>query len=604
MQKNELIKREDTLLRVLDVREDRVLVIDCLKRTVPVWIPVTDLTDCSHCNENSLCEMTGQSFPELDSLPPEARSIARKRYTMICGILPVIGNDTQRNAMIRATAEYWSVSTQTVKSALLKYLVFQNIAVLAPVPRKKPALTHDEKNIRWALNKYFYSSAKHTLQYAYTRMLQEKYCSDDGSLLPSYPSIHQFRYFYKKTKSLQNYYISRNGAADYARNYRPLTGDGVQEIAPAPGVAMLESTVCDIFLVDDAGNLIGRPVFVAAVDAYSSLCMGYALLWEGGMYSLQELLQSIVADKAELCRKHGISVVSSEWDCSGLLPGQLITDKGTEYASSTFEQITELGVMLTNLPPYRPELKGPIEKFFDLIQSMYKPYLQGKGVVEPDFQQRGAHDYRKDACLTLETFEEIILNCIVHYNARRLMESFPLTAEMLESGVKPYASEIWNYGKTLPGANLIPVTAEQVRRTLLPRTEGALTRKGLIVNKLRYHAEGFNDRYLQGGTVTVAYDPMDVSQVWLAEKGDYTAFDLIESRFSGMSFEAAEEMRAQRNTVNQNEAEDCLKAQIALAAHIEAIASRAQHHTNVNRKNVSDTRMKERRKQREGGLYR
>ena len=71
---------------------------------------------------------------------------------------------------------------------------------------------------------------------------------------------------------------------------------------------------------------------------------------------------------------------------------------GKEYASSNFEQITELGVTLINLPPYRPELKGSVEKFFDIIQNMYKPYLKNKGIVEPDYKERGSHDYRKDAC--------------------------------------------------------------------------------------------------------------------------------------------------------------------------------------------------------------
>ena len=86
---------------------------------------------------------------------------------------------------------------------------------------------------------------------------------------------------------------------------------------------------------------------------------------------------------------------------------------GREYTSSTFEQLVELGVTITNLPPYRPELKGRVEKFFDLVQGYYKPLLKGKGVIEEDFQERGVVDYRKQACLTLHEFEKILLHCIV-----------------------------------------------------------------------------------------------------------------------------------------------------------------------------------------------
>ena len=62
---------------------------------------------------------------------------------------------------------------------------------------------------------------------------------------------------------------------------------------------------------------------------------------------------------------------------------------GREYTSSTFEQLVEPGVTITNLPPYRPELKERVEKFFDLVQGYYKPLLKGNGVIEEDFQERG-----------------------------------------------------------------------------------------------------------------------------------------------------------------------------------------------------------------------
>ena len=86
---------------------------------------------------------------------------------------------------------------------------------------------------------------------------------------------------------------------DYQRNSRPLLGDGVQQFAPAPGTAMMDSTILDIYLVDESGRLIGRPILTAAVDAYSGMCIGYALTYEGGVYSLRMLLRNIIADKKQ-----------------------------------------------------------------------------------------------------------------------------------------------------------------------------------------------------------------------------------------------------------------------------------------------------------------
>ena len=238
----------------------------------------------------------------------------------------------------------------------------------------------------------------------------------------------------------------------------------------------------------------------------------------------------------------------------------MVTDKGSEYVSENFEQMTELGITLIDLPSYRPELKGVIEKFFDLIQNSYKPYLKGKGVIEPDFQERGAHDYRKDACLTLEDFEKVLIRCILFYNNSRIIENYPFTEEMLNAGIKPYARDIWNYGKLQQEADLIEVSYNDVMMTLLPRTTGKFTRYGLKVNKLRYHAEGYTEEYLTGGDVTVAYNPDDVSAVWTIEKGVYARFDLIESRFEGKALSEVEDMKSRQRLLVRNEVQDNLQA--------------------------------------------
>ena len=39
----------DSIIRVLDVQGDRVLVIDCIKRTMPVWVERATLESCSEC---------------------------------------------------------------------------------------------------------------------------------------------------------------------------------------------------------------------------------------------------------------------------------------------------------------------------------------------------------------------------------------------------------------------------------------------------------------------------------------------------------------------------------------------------------------------------
>ena len=429
----------------------------------------------------------------------------------------------------------------------------------------------------------------------YQIQLKEKYCNEEGVLADKYPTFYQFRYYYRKNKNMQKYYISRDGIKSYQRNNRPLTGDKIQEYAPAVGVGMFDSTICDIYLVNEAGELVGRPILTACIDAYSSLCCGYTLSWEGGMYSLRSLVLNVITDKVQWCEKFGVTISKTDWDCNKL-PATFVTDMGSEYVSENFEQISELGVTVVNLPSYRPELKGAVEKFFDLIQESYKPYLKGKGVIEPDYLERGAHDYRKDACLTLETFEKIILHCIIYYNSKRIIENFPYTEEMLSERVKPHASDIWNWGKNQIGANLIKTSSKDLMLTLLPRTTGKFSRFGLKVNKLRYHNEGYTEEYLKGNSVTVAYNLDDVTSVWVVDKGKYTQFELIDSRFEGKNIDEVSYIQDTQKEIIKYAHDDNIQAKILLAEHIEAIANTVSKNEEISIKGINSTKKKERNK--------
>ena len=230
------------------------------------------------------------------------------------------------------------------------------------------------------------------------------------------------------------------------------------------------------------------------------------------------------------------------------------------------------------------------------MHSEYKNHLKGIGVIEPDYQERGARDYRKDACLTIHDFETIILRCILYYNSQRIVGNFPYTKEMISDGVKPYAASIFEWGRKQPGADLIKVSKEKLIQVLLPRTEGRFSRYGLKVNGMRYHAEGYTEEYLKGGVVTVAYNPENVSRVWLLEDGTFQPFELIERRFDGKTLEDVEMLKAGCNEIIKNAASENLQARIDLAKHIQDISGRAGKSEDTKIKNVRTTRRKEQRK--------
>ena len=315
------------------------------------------------------------------------------------------------------------------------------------------------------------------------------------------------------------------------------------------------------------------------------------------MYSLRDLMLNIVSDKVEHCKKYGIDIRSEEWPCREL-PQRIMTDKGSEYESYHFEQLSELGVNITNLPPYRPELKGPVEKFFDCVQGYYKPYLKGKGVIEPDYQERGVRDYRKDACLTMKDFEKIILHCIIFYNSKRILENFQYTEEMIKSEVKPYACGVWRYCCVEGENTLLKVSREQIVFTLLPRTKAKFTRFGLSVNGMHYHNINFNEKYLGGEQVEVSYNPDDVSMVWFVDNGAYIPFDLVESRFRDKDLESVQGIKEGQRRLVKEEKRNRTQAEVDLVNHIQAIVGVACPTENARIKDIRENRGKEKRKTR------
>ena len=590
MKKDDIVSVDGFRFRILKVKGDEVLVINCERNVVPKWIGISEVQECIVVSDFNL--------PSVEELEPNQRKVAYERYTLIAPIVPFISDSQERNYLISKISEEKNISKQTIKYYLWLYLVYQNITVLAPCNKEDKPLTADQKNMRWALNRFYYNSRKNTLKTAYTLMLKEKYCNASGELSEDYPSFDQFKYFYRKHKKVANQIISREGLKAYQKDSRPLLGDMNEYLSGLGGACVaLDATVCDIYLVDNAGQLIGRPILLAAVDMYSGMCCGYSLTWQGGTYSLRSLMLNLVSDKEKHCKKFGIEINNEDWDCRGL-PYYFMTDRGKEYTSATFEQISDLGINIINLPSYRADLKSKVEKFFDVVQNLYKPHLKGRGVIEPDFQERGAHDYRKDACITLDEFEKILLHSIIHYNTESVVDNFPFTEDMLKEGVKPYRNAIWNY-MLQQGSGLIQVKQEDVVLTLLPRTPAKFSRKGLIANGIRYrHTDGnYTQRYLSGDSVTVAYNPEDVSQVWLLENGKYIPFELIESRFAHKSIETVVELKENQKEIAKEEERNLLQAQIDLVLHIEAVTSNKPTRKGETLiKGVTENRQAERRK--------
>ena len=74
--KNQLLQNDTQLIRVLDIEVDRVFVIDCIKRTMPVWTDAESINEYVPCSEDTLQEITDTILIDLDNLDSEGRKTA------------------------------------------------------------------------------------------------------------------------------------------------------------------------------------------------------------------------------------------------------------------------------------------------------------------------------------------------------------------------------------------------------------------------------------------------------------------------------------------------------------------------------------------------
>ena len=87
MKKYDLLRNDKSIIRVLEIQGDMVLIIDCIKKAMPVWVEVTELKSYSKCTDDELSEVTGIHSVDVDTLDSSQRKVMHERYTMIASIV-------------------------------------------------------------------------------------------------------------------------------------------------------------------------------------------------------------------------------------------------------------------------------------------------------------------------------------------------------------------------------------------------------------------------------------------------------------------------------------------------------------------------------------
>lgn len=524
---------------------------------------------------------------------------ASKRYDIIRPLISnklyVTDSNARRKAIVKIAAEA-GISEKTLQRWYYSYLAYgeRGLYPAQKIKNDKMLPPEHEKKIASALSKYYYTPKKRSLRTTYEMMLLKYYRDEHRMIVPDHPTYWQFLYYYRKNRDVVRKLISREGIGEYQKNARPLLGKGDAGIETI-GYYEIDATVADIYVVSRFDRKpIGRPVLYVAIDIASRLIAGIYIGFEENAESVLACLANAACDKVKYCKEHGIIINADMWPSKGL-PGTIYTDRGSDFASTRVKELCSVFDMeITTLPPYRPDLKGYVERAIGCIQERYKPLLRGKGVVDKTPLERNQPDYAQQAILDIEEYTRVVIECVLYYNDSHVQKKYKRTQEMIELGIPPIASELWRFYSNRPCSNLINADEESLQMLLLPRKDAAITRNGVEYDGIYYYSDDLKMEFARAGisgvrSATVAYIPNDNSYIYLIDNGSYHKLHITQGSESlkGMSYFEADKIRRSERAKSREWNNRETTGGVECLSHIEEIIGATEkigYHSKVDTK--------------------
>lgn len=115
MKKNSLMRKADSIIRILEISSDKMLIIDCLKKSMPKWVGLSFVESYTEITNAELLQSSDIVIQDMDSFNAESKRFIHEHYTMIAGILPFVSEERERTRVIkRLQKKRMSVNAQSV----------------------------------------------------------------------------------------------------------------------------------------------------------------------------------------------------------------------------------------------------------------------------------------------------------------------------------------------------------------------------------------------------------------------------------------------------------------------------------------------------------
>lgn len=362
-------------------------------------------------------------------------------------------------------------------------------------------VVRDEKTIQIfdsVKKRYIARKGRTNISLLYVEMIQDYYSdcmvvNGEKTYIPypivKRPSKRQLYYHLKKDIDDAAKYCIRNGQRNAWNNIRALSSDTIHplEIKGVGCCYEMDEMETDYELVQsyDRNQTIGRAVMYLAIDIFSKIIVGYSIGIDNNSWAGAEMvLLNMVEDKVKYCAEKGIAISHEDWPVSHVLPKEITVDNGSEYLSKQFEAYAlENGIHISFAPAGMGSMKGNIERKFREFNTKTNGLLPGQ-IVKGAYRQ----PYIKQARLTIEEFEKIVIRFILNYN-KNPMDSYRDTKEIYQSGIMQSPNNIWQYSYEHTNVLKKITDMDRYRLSLLCSGTATITREGIVFQKLIYTCE-------------------------------------------------------------------------------------------------------------------
>lgn len=297
----------------------------------------------------------------------------------------------------------------------------------------------------------------------------------------------------------------------------------------------IDHTPLDILIVDEHGNVIGRPVLTLIIDRYSRVVLGFHLSLDGyGAHSVFSALRHALMPKTYL-REGRFAELMLTWPCFGWFE-RLLMDNGREFHSHALtDALLNLGIVGEFAQSRQPNDKPFVERLLRTINYSFVHQLPGTTFAK--YEQRQGVNSEKEAAFTLEELDMALHVWLLQKYHRRphrgLRNKTPL--------------ELWNESaKAFPPK--LKCDVDHVDFEFAERKESALQHYGIDLNTFRYTSTELMQlrRMLPANQkVEVKWPRRDVGYIFVWDPLDerpIKAFN-TEPEFSGLSLEQAQAVR-------------------------------------------------------------